>query len=431
MIGNGHHRLEIVYSAINQADTAPANELSGRRLQQRFPPPRRHASLGGMKPKSLLSFVLKSIIVGLAAAFVAIVMHPEWLQLAPRVVKIHDRAPTDTSSRPGQTLSYADAVARAAPTVVNVYTAKHVAQRVNPLFDDPQLRRFFGDQPDTLRQQVQTSLGSGVIVSAQGYVLTNNHVIEGAEEIQVMLADGRDIQAQLVGSDPESDLAVLHIALDKLPTITLGDSQHLRVGDVVLAIGNPFGVGQTVTHGIVSATGRNRLGINTFEDFIQTDAAINPGNSGGALISPDGTLIGINTAIFSRSGGSQGIGFAIPVSLAQGVMQQIIEHGAVVRGWLGIETQDLTPELMQSFGLQDARGVLVAGVLRDSPAHQAGLLPGDVITRIDDTLVADAATALKLIAAHTPGSRIHLQGLRAGVGFSFAAEVGTRPAQQQ
>jgi Do/DeqQ family serine protease len=326
--------------------------------------------------------------------------------------------------------SYADAVARATPAVVNIYTAKRVTQRADPFFDDPQLRRFFGGATGRPRQQVQTSLGSGVIVSAQGYVLTNNHVIEGADEIQVMLADGRSVQAQLVGSDPESDLAVLRIALDALPTITLGDSQHLRVGDVVLAIGNPFGVGQTVTHGIVSATGRNRLGINTFEDFIQTDAAINPGNSGGALISPDGTLIGINTAIFSRSGGSQGIGFAIPVSLAQGVMQQIIEHGSVVRGWLGIETQDLTPELAQSLGMPAGRGVVVAGVLRDSPAHQAGLSPGDVITRIDEAPVTDAGSALKLIAAHAPGSRIHLQGLRAGVEFSFDGEVGIRPAQQ-
>ncbi len=200
---------------------------------------------------------------------------------------------------------------------------------------------------------------------------------------------------------------------------------------MVLAIGNPFGVGQTVTHGIVSATGRNRLGINTFEDFIQTDAAINPGNSGGALISPDGTLVGINTAIFSRSGGSQGIGFAIPVSLAQGVMRQIIEHGSVIRGWLGIETQDLTPELAQRLGLHDPRGVLVAGVLRDSPAQHAGLTPGDVITRIDETPVTDAGSALKLIAAHAPGSHLHLQGLRAGAEFNYDATVGTRPVQQQ
>lgn len=384
-----------------------------------------------MKPGTLLSFTLKSMIVGLAMAFIAVVLHPEWLRQNPRVVEIQ----TAAAVLPGRTgegmRSYADAVAHAAPAVVNVYTAKRVTQRANPYFDDPLLRRFFGDAAGRPQQQVQTSLGSGVIVSKQGYVLTNNHVIEGADEIQVMLADGRSVQAQMVGSDPESDLAVLRIALDALPTITLGDSKHLRVGDVVLAIGNPFGVGQTVTHGIVSATGRNRLGINTFEDFIQTDAAINPGNSGGALISPDGTLIGINTAIFSRSGGSQGIGFAIPVSMAQGVMEQIIAHGSVVRGWLGIETQDLTPELAQSLGMHDGNGVLVAGVLRDSPAHQAGLTPGDVITRIDATPVTDAGSALKLIAAHAPGSSIHLQGLRAGAEFSFDAQVGTRPAQQQ
>ncbi len=384
-----------------------------------------------MKPGTLLSFILKSAIVGLALAFIAVVRHPEWLQLNPRVVEIQTASPAASGRIAAGMLSYADAVAHAAPAVVNVYTAKRVTQRADPFFDDPQLRRFFGNATGRPQQQVQTSLGSGVIVSAQGYVLTNNHVIEGADEIQVMLADGRSVQAKLVGSDPESDLAVLRIALDKLPTITLGDSQHLRVGDVVLAIGNPFGVGQTVTHGIVSATGRNHLGINTFEDFIQTDAAINPGNSGGALISPDGTLIGINTAIFSRTGGSQGIGFAIPVSLVQGVMRQIIEHGSVVRGWLGIETQDLTPEMAQGIGMRDGHGVLVSGILRGSPAHQAGLAPGDVITHIDESPVTDAGNALKLIAAHAPGSRIHLQGLRAGGAFSVNAEVGTRPAQQK
>ena len=383
-----------------------------------------------MKPGTPLSFILKSMVVGLAMAFIAVVLHPEWLRQNPRVVEIQTAAPPKPDRTADGAHSYADTVARAAPAVVNIYTAKRVTQRADPFFDDPLLRRFFGGTGRP-QQQVQTSLGSGVIVSAQGYVLTNNHVIEGADEIQVMLADSRSAQAQLVGSDPESDLAVLRIALDALPTITLGDSQHLRVGDVVLAIGNPFGVGQTVTHGIVSATGRNRLGINTFEDFIQTDAAINPGNSGGALISPDGTLVGINTAIFSRSGGSQGIGFAIPVSLARGVMEQIIEHGSVVRGWLGIETQDLTPELAQRLGMPDGRGVLVAGVLRDSPAHQGGLMPGDVITAIDETPVTDAGSALKLIAEHAPGSRIHLQGMRAGAKFSFDAEVGTRPVQQQ
>ena len=377
-----------------------------------------------------LRFILKSVIVGLAIAFIAVVLHPEWLRQNPRVVEVHTTAPASPGLPAEGVRSYADAVARAAPAVVNVYSAKRVTQRADPFFDDPLLRRFFGDATGRPQQQVQTSLGSGVIVSAQGYVLTNNHVIEGADEIQVMLADGRSIQAKLVGSDPESDLAVLRIALDKLPTITLGDSQHLRVGDVVLAIGNPFGVGQTVTHGIVSATGRNRLGINTFEDFIQTDAAINPGNSGGALISTDGTLIGINTAIFSRSGGSQGIGFAIPVSLAQGVMRQIIEHGSVIRGWLGIETQDLTPELAQRLSVRDGHGVLVSGVLRDSPAHQAGLTPGDVITRIDATAVTDAGSALKLIAAHKPGSHIQLQGLRNGAAFNTDAEVGLRQAPQ-
>jgi len=259
-------------------------------------------------------------------------------------------------------------------------------------------------------------------------LLTNHHVVADADEVLVTLADDRSVPAEIIGSDPDTDLAVLKIDLDS-PAITLGDSEHLRVGDVVLALGNPFGVGRTVTMGIVSATGRNRLGINTFEDFIQTDAAINPGNSGGALIDAMGNLVGINTAIYSKSGGSQGIGFAIPVSLAKGVMTQIIEHGAVVRGWLGVEVQDLTPALAESFDLEDTDGVLITGVLRGGPASRAGLEPGDVITHLDGIRTPDSLATLNVIARHRPGSGLKIEGIRKGRGFEGEAIVGQRPAE--
>nr|VFK33684.1 MAG: serine protease DegS/serine protease DegQ [Candidatus Kentron sp. MB]VFK76302.1 MAG: serine protease DegS/serine protease DegQ [Candidatus Kentron sp. MB] len=340
------------------------------------------------------------------------------------------------SFRPTKTLvtSYADAVAAASPAVVNIHTAKVVTQRIiSPLFDDPFFRHFFGDVfgGSNTRKRVKTSLGSGVIISKKGYVLTNNHVIADADQIQVMLQDERKARAKVVGTDLDTDLAVLKIQLDRLPSIVISQSETLRVGDVVLAIGNPFGVGQTVTMGIVSATGRNRLGINTFEDFIQTDAAINPGNSGGALINPYGQLIGINTAIFSRSGGSQGIGFAIPVSLAKDVMTQIIEHGFVARGWLGIETQDITLDLAESFSLDNTNGVLVAGVLRRGPADIAGILPGDVITHVGNAAVDDAHDLINAIARIRPGSTALLKITRHGKTKTIAARVKQRPDMKQ
>ncbi|TPW11569.1 MAG: serine protease DegS, partial [Halothiobacillaceae bacterium] len=268
-------------------------------------------------------------------------------------------------------------------------------------------------------------------VSNSGYILTNNHVIAGADEILVALKDGRSVQASVVGTDPDTDLAVLKVPPDQLTSVTIGDSDGLRVGDVVLAIGNPFGVGQTVTMGIVSATGRSQLGISTFENFIQTDAAINPGNSGGALINTAGYLIGINTAIFSRSGGSQGIGFAIPASLAKTVMQQIIEHGRAIRGWLGIEAQDITPELADSFGLGDTTGIIIAGVLRDGPAAQAGLKPGDIITHVDGIVVGDAKTLINLIAGIPPQGKTKLGVLRDQRTTTIEAIVGERPQMEQ
>ena len=288
------------------------------------------------------------------------------------------------------------------------------------------MRRFFGDlnQP---RQRTQTSLGSGVIMSAQGFVLTNYHVIENADEIEVLLADGKTVAANVLGADPETDLAVLTIEVENLPSVVISDSSKLQVGDVVLAIGNPFGFGQTVTQGIISATGRDHLGINTFENFIQTDAAINPGNSGGALINAYGELVGINTAIFSKSGGSQGIGFAIPVGLARDVMTQIIQHGRVIRGWLGVELQNISPQLAESFGLGNTSGVLVAGVVRHSPAYKAGIVPGDIILRFDKQDMSDAKIIQSEIANRKPGDKVTITGLRKGKKFETQASIAQRP----
>ncbi len=383
-----------------------------------------------------LSFLMQAITIGLAIAFVIVLMKPEWIQQGQeRTVEIHEisrPAPApDTPAMISGPVSYADAVTVAAPGVVNIHTAKLVTTRSHPLLDDPFFRHFFGNQFGTPRQQVQTSLGSGVIFSTQGLVLTNHHVVSGADEIQIMLRDGRSAQAEVVGVDPDTDLAVLRVDLENLPAMTIGASEQMRIGDVVLAIGNPFGVGQTVTLGIISATGRNQLGINTYEDFIQTDAAINPGNSGGALVNAHGELVGINTAIYSRTGGSQGIGFAIPVELAKDVLQQIVEKGRVVRGWLGIEAQDLTPALAESFRLKSLRGTVVAGILRGGPADLAGLRPGDVITRLNDRDIANAREAMNRIARQAPGSRLQIVGMREGKPFTLEAEVGERPPAQQ
>jgi serine protease DegS len=383
-----------------------------------------------------LSFLMQAITIGLAIAFVVVLMKPEWIHRdQDRAVEVHEinrPAPAgDVPALINGPVSYADAVATATPGVVNIHTAKLVTTRSHPLLNDPFFRHFFGDQFGQPRQQVQTSLGSGVILSAQGLVLTNHHVIDGADEIQIMLHDGRSARAEVVGVDPDTDLAVLRVGMDRLPAMTVGASESMRVGDVVLAIGNPFGVGQTVTLGIVSATGRNQLGINTFEDFIQTDAAINPGNSGGALINAQGELVGINTAIYSRTGGSQGIGFAIPIELARDVLQQIVEKGRVVRGWLGIEAQDLTQALAESFGLDDPRGTVVAGILREGPAERAGIRPGDVITRMNDQPIANAREAMNRIARQAPGSRLQIEGVREGKPFKAEAEVGERPPAQR
>jgi len=383
-----------------------------------------------MNIRDTVSFFLQAATVGIVAAFLLLLVKPDWFEQHAPVVQVQQAAPhteTHVSSLDGSApVSYADAVEPAAKAVVNVYTAKVITRKRHPLLDDPLFRQFFGNQLAP-RKRLQTSLGSGVIVSGQGYVLTNNHVIAGADEIQVLLQDGRSTRATLVGADKDTDLAVLRIKLDKLPVLPLGSSDKLRVGDIALAIGNPFGVGQTVTLGIISATGRSQLGINRYEDFIQTDAAINPGNSGGALINAWGELIGINTAIYSRSGGSQGIGFAIPVSLVTNVMQQIIEQGHVERGWLGIEAQDITPQLAESFGLKDTHGMLIAGVLRDGPADKATIKPGDIIEQINGKPVENARSAMNSIAQSGPGTELVIRIARDGQPLTLKVTTGKRP----
>lgn len=316
---------------------------------------------------------------------------------------------------------YRIAAQRAQPSVVNVYTATRIART-----DDNPPFGYFGAVPPG-QSGISTSLGSGVIVSADGYVLTNNHVIEGAEEIAVALPGGKTLPATLAGADPESDLAVLKVKATNLKAITFGNSDTLQVGDVVLAVGDPFGVGQTVTQGIVSATGRNRVGINTYENFIQTDAAINPGNSGGALVDVEGNLVGINSAIFSRSGGFQGIGFAIPVSLAREVMNQIIAKGRVDRGWLGVQAQDVTPEIAEAIGAKAGEGALISGVARNGPAERAGLKPGDVVRGINGKAIADSAAMVAATAASPPGSRTKLDIIRAGQPVMVEVTLGRRP----
>ncbi len=392
-----------------------------------------------MAISKFLSFILQAITAGLAAAFLYILLvQPDLLRNDSNIVEVRETAPqqeieataetasVDSWTRP---VSYADAVEKAVPAVVNVHTAKVVTHRVHPLLKDPVFQNFFGDRFTKARKEIQTSLGSGVLISSQGYVLTNNHVIEGADQIQIMLADGRSFRAQVVGTDLDTDLAVLHITTDNLPSIVIGDSRHLRVGDVTLAIGNPFGVGQTVTSGIISATGRDHLGITAYEDFIQTDAAINPGNSGGALINTNGELIGINSAIYSKSGGSQGIGFAIPINLAKGVMTQIIENGYVVRGWMGIEAQDMTPQLAKTLGLTYAQGILIGTVFSDGPAANAGLLPGDIITTVNGEPARDTNEVMKTISIQQPGTTVTLTGLRQGSPFTAQVKVIQRPGR--
>ncbi|CAN1597846.1 trypsin-like peptidase domain-containing protein [Pseudomonas sp. B21-028] len=364
------------------------------------------------------------LLAGVLVALLIIQRYPEWVGLPSLDVNLQ-QAPQSKALLQGP-VSYADAVTIAAPAVVNLYTTKVINKPSHPLFEDPQFRRFFGDNSPK-QKRMESSLGSGVIMSPEGYLLTNNHVTSGADQIVVALKDGRETLARVIGSDPETDLAVLKIDLKNLPAITIGRSDSIRIGDVALAIGNPFGVGQTVTMGIISATGRNQLGLNNYEDFIQTDAAINPGNSGGALVDANGNLTGINTAIFSKSGGSQGIGFAIPVKLAMEVMKSIIEHGQVIRGWLGIEVQPLTQELAESFGLSGRPGIVVAGIFRDGPAQKAGLQLGDVILSIDGEPAGDGRRSMNQVARIKPTDKVTIQVMRNGKELKLTAEIGLRP----
>lgn len=356
-----------------------------------------------MKRLWLLFAQTVTVLVGIL--FVVATLQPQWLgrssQRGLSVIPVFE-APAGASTG-GGTGSFREAAKLASPAVVSINTSK--APTDNPHANDPWFRFFFGDQAPS---QPQSGLGSGVIVSPAGYILTNNHVIEEADEIQVILNDGRQTIAQVIGTDPETDLAILKIGLTDLPVITLGQSDELQIGDQVLAIGNPFGVGQTVTSGIVSALGRTQLGINTFENFIQTDAAINPGNSGGALVDTSGHLMGINTAIYSRSGGSMGIGFAIPTSTARTVMEAIVKDGKVTRGWIGVEPQELSPELAESFGVRSGQGVIITGVLQNGPAAQAGMRPGDVVTAVAGREVRTVPDLLSAVASLSPGKKATL-----------------------
>ncbi len=363
----------------------------------------------------------------LAIFFVISTLRPELLPWQPRgtLVTIQESSSV-TSTNVSDTFNVA--AERAMPSVVNIFTSKEVKAPAHPLLNDPTLQRFFGDRFES-RKRRTSSLGSGVIVSSEGYILTNHHVIEAADEVEIALFDGRKTKAIIVGSDPETDLAVLKIDEQGLPAITFAQPGQAKVGDIVLAVGNPFGVGQSVTMGIIGALGRSQVGINTFEDFIQTDAAVNPGNSGGALTDISGNLIGINTAIYSRTGGSLGIGFAIPVHVVKQIMEQILQSGSVIRGWVGVSMQDMTRELAESFGLKTTTGALISGVLRDGPADRAGIIPGDILIAVEDDAVQNSSDMLNLVAALSPGKTVTVVVVRDGAEKKIQIRVGVRPKQ--
>ena len=383
---------------------------------------------GLLNMRKLWLIFAQTVAILLAVFFVVSTLRPELLPWTPRGKLATIRESVGTEAVLSLSRSGFHTVAEVAmPSVVNIFTSKEVRRTPHPFMNDPVFQQFFGDRfsPKTERT---SSLGSGVIVSPEGYILTNHHVVEAADEIQVALMDGRNTEARIIGSDPESDLAVLKIDLDKLPSITFGESQNAKVGDIVLAIGNPFGVGQTMTMGIIGALGRSQVGINTFENFIQTDAAINPGNSGGALTDTAGNLVGINTAIYSRTGGSLGIGFAIPVDVVKQIMQQIIETGSVTRGWLGVSMQNITPELAESFGLKKTEGALIAGVLKSGPADDAGIRPGDILLAVNGEIVTDSSGILNMVASLPPEKTATLTVLRNGAQQDMQVLIGKRPS---
>ena len=376
----------------------------------------------------------QAVTVAVAVLFVVATLKPEWLArrpapVAPAVASAVAPPAVQAVALSGAAVtSYSGAAKRATPAVVSITASKSPAR--NPNANDPWFQFFFGERARQMQQEPQVGLGSGVIVSGDGYLITNNHVIAEANDIEVMLADGRQAKAKVIGTDPDTDVAVLKIELDRLPAIGFGNNDSMQVGDVVLAIGNPFGVGQTVTSGIISALGRNQLGINTFDNFIQTDAAINPGNSGGALVDANGNLLGINTAIYSRSGGSLGIGFAIPVSTARQVMEGLIKDGQVTRGWIGVEPRDLTPEIAQTLNLPIKQGVLITGVLNSGPASTAGLRPGDVVVKIADTPVTNTAQLLGAVAALKPQATAVIGVQRGDQALALNVVVAQRPKQK-
>jgi Do/DeqQ family serine protease len=368
--------------------------------------------------------------VALAILFAVATLRPDWVGKPRSPIILQQAASSKGESGEGAAHGFRAAAQKALPAVVHIFTRQEVKAQRHPLMNDPIFRHFFGDELDNSPRR-NSGLGSGVIVSPNGYILTNFHVVEAADEIEVLLSDKRKLKARVVGTDPESDLAVLQVEANDLPAITFGQMEDVSVGDMVLAIGNPFGVGQTVTMGIVSALGRTHLGINTFENFIQTDAAINPGNSGGALVDSAGNLIGINTAIYSRTGGSLGIGFAIPVSLAQQIMEQIIENGKVIRGWIGVEAQEITQELAESFGLPDTEGALIARVVPGGPADSAGIAAGDVLLAVNQSDIRNPQDMLDSIAALKPGEEAGFR-VRSAKGVSeIKVKIGQRPIQKR
>lgn len=374
--------------------------------------------------KKLWLIFAQTVTASLAVVFVAQIFYPKLLNSNIQYIEDHFSKPSQPSLNIG---SYSSAAQKAMPSVVNIFTSKkNLSSSHQQYLDDPLFKHFFGDHSDD-QPQHETSLGSGVIVNENGLILTNQHVIDAADEIEVALEDGRTVRAHIVGSDPDTDLAVLRIDVKNLPAITFADAEKNKVGDVVLAIGNPFGVGQTVTQGIISALGRNHLGISTFENFIQTDASINPGNSGGALIDADGNLVGINSAIYSRNGGSMGIGFAIPVSIAKQVMEQIIRQGSVTRGWIGIEAQDMSAELAESFKLKSTQGALIAGIIQDSPAERSGLKAGDILLEINGLQVIDSSHMLGLISELKPNKQAILKIARNQREINIPVMIGRRP----
>ena len=369
------------------------------------------------------TFVFTSIATGFAAAFLVLVFKPDFLG-EPQ----YSASPVMTLARQEGPVSYADAVQKTAPAVVNIFTTTLTRREAHPFFSDPLFRRFFGEELSQPRVEKRNNLGSGVIVNKNGYIITNHHVIENASEIRVVLRDGRSMAARVVGTDPETDLAVLQASGEDFPVAQLGRSEDLQIGDVVLAIGNGFGLGQTVTMGIVSALGRQSLGLTSYDNFIQTDAAINPGNSGGALINPYGDVIGINTAIYTKSGGSEGVGFAIPAQLVNKVFKQIRDKGRVVRGWIGVTTtQAVTPELAQALGLGDAKGLLIAQILRNGPADKAGIKPGDVIQKVNGIEAKTARVMVDLVADIQPGEDVKIELTRDGNSQTVHVEVIERP----